>query len=205
MCQQKSSVWSTKSDSTGKFDFTQSKRKGELKRQINLRENDSCWQLVLEKQPKTTSTWCSVYPWTKTKVGKPRSPAALTSTLSIPVPRRTMTRRFLNFLRSSLPSVMWWYNMAPTASFNTCGARNTRTNQHAPNVEQTDTCTAAVHPRPPQTGELTSAVTLPEGKSSQVAIARRSLTAGLKFLAEKENEGCNSPFWETNLIMCDRQ
>lgn len=45
--------------------------------------------------------------------------AVLMSTLSLPLPIRTMTLRALNFSRSSLVRVTVWYIMVPTASFKT--------------------------------------------------------------------------------------
>ena len=49
----------------------------------------------------------------------PSSPAAFQSTLSIPDPYRTITRRFLNFSRSSLRKLIDVHKRAPTASFST--------------------------------------------------------------------------------------
>ena len=50
----------------------------------------------------------------------PISPAAFTSTLSKPLPTLTMTRRLLNFSKSSLLRVIEYHIRAPTASVNTC-------------------------------------------------------------------------------------
>lgn len=52
-------------------------------------------------------------------IPSPSSAAALMSTLSKPEPILTITRRPLNFSKSSLDRVMVWYSRAATASFST--------------------------------------------------------------------------------------
>lgn len=68
----------------------------------------------------------------------PSSPADLTSTLSYPLPILTMTRKLLNFSKSSLAKVMVCHIRAPTASFNTCGRKTSHSytvNQHTISYE----------------------------------------------------------------------